>query len=358
VTFSFPKARLPGTLMFVFTALIASAPVLASSVTLKTVMGDVVIELYEEETPETVANFLNYVQDGDFNNSFIHRSDPDFIIQGGAYTFAEEVVTPIPTDPPVINEPGISNLRGTIAMAKRPGDPNSGTSQWFINLANNSELLDDQNGGFTVFGEVTGNGMDVVDAIAALPVLNAGTPCLGCSPLTELPLRDYPGGGAPIVEENLVMMDVVENSEFEINQGLNDTWYNIATNGQGFFIITYPELKTMFLTWFTYDTVRPDESVPFMLGEPGHRWMTAYGNYEGNRAELAITMTTGGIFDSGEPVPENSPDGIMIVEFEDCATGTVRYDITSISSQGEVPIQRVTPDNVALCEVLAAPDEQ
>jgi cyclophilin family peptidyl-prolyl cis-trans isomerase len=258
----------------------------------------------------------------------------------------------------VINEPGISNLRGTIAMAKRPGDPNSATSQWFINLADNSELLDDQNGGFTVFGEVTGNGMDVVDAIAALPVWNAGSPCFGCSPLTELPLRDYPGGGAPVEEQNLVMMDVSENSEFEINQGLNDSWYNIATNGQGFVIVTYPELKTMFLTWFTFDTVRPGETVPFMLGEPGHRWMTAYGPYEGNKAELAITMTTGGIFDSGVPVPENSPDGTMIVEFEDCATGTVRYDITSINSQGEVPIRRVTPDIVALCEALSAPDEQ
>ena len=348
----YPTGRMASVLMLAFTALIASAPALASSVTLKTVMGDIVIELYEEETPETVANFLNYVRDGDFNSSFVHRSDPGFIIQGGAYTFVEGVVTPIPTDPTVVNEPGISNLRGTIAMAKRSGDPNSATSQWFINLADNAALLDDQNGGFAVFGEVTGDGMDVVDAIAAVPLYNAG------SPFTELPLRDYPGGGAAVTEENLVMMDVSENSEFEINQGLNDSWYNIATNGQGFVIVTYPELKTMFLTWFTYDTVRPDESVPFMLGEPGHRWMTAYGTYEGNRAELAITMTTGGIFDSGEPAPENSPDGTMIVEFEDCTTGTVRYDITSISSQGEVPIQRVTPDNVALCEALAAPDEQ
>ncbi len=352
MNFCFPIARMAGVALLVFAALMASAPALASSVTLKTVMGDIVIDLYEEETPATVANFLNYVRDGDFNSSFIHRSDPGFIIQGGGYTFTEDVVTAVPTDPPVINEPGISNVRGTIAMAKRAGDPNSATSQWFINLADNAAILDDQNGGFTVFGEVTGNGMDVVDAIAALPVYNAG------SPFSELPLRDYPGGSAPVGEENLVMMDVLENSGFEINQGLNDTWYNIATNGQGFFIITYPELKTMFLTWFTYDTVRPDESVPFMLGEPGHRWMTAYGTYEGNRAELAITMTTGGIFDSGQPVPENSPDGTMIVEFENCTTGTVRYDITSINSQGEVPIQRVTADNVELCEALAAPDEQ
>ena len=273
----YPTGRMASVLMLAFTALIASAPALASSVTLKTVMGDIVIELYEEETPETVANFLNYVRDGDFNSSFVHRSDPGFIIQGGAYTFVEGVVTPIPTDPTVVNEPGISNLRGTIAMAKRSGDPNSATSQWFINLADNAAILDDQNGGFTVFGEVTGNGMDVVDSIAALPPLSAGIPCLGCPPLTELPLRDLQGGGAAVTEEYLVMMVVSENSEFQINQGLNDCWYTIATNGQGVVIVTYPELKTMFLTWFTYDTVRPDELVPFMLGEPGHRWMTAYG---------------------------------------------------------------------------------
>ncbi len=313
-------------------------------------MGDVVIELYDEQAPETVANFLDYVRDGDFNRSFIHRSDPGFIIQGGGYAFVDGVVTPVPTDPPVVNEPGISNLRGTVAMAKRSGDPNSATSQWFINLADNSAVLDGQNGGFTVFGEVTGNGMVVVDAIAALPVWNAG------SPFTELPLRDYPGGGAPVAEENLVLMDVIENSEFEMNQGLNDTWYNPATDGQGFFIISYPELKTVFLTWFTYDRFRPDESVPSMLGEPGHRWMTAYGTYEGNRAELTVTKTAGGIFDSGEPAPENSPDGTIVVTFENCETGTVRYDITSGESQGEVPIQRVTPDNIALCEALALPE--
>jgi len=350
------KARISGALIVMFAGLLAASPVPASSVTLKTVMGDVIIELYDDVTPETVVNFLNYVRDGDYNSSFIHRVDPDFIIQGGGFTFIDDVAAPVPTDPPVVNEPGISNLRGTIAMAKLGGDPNSATSQWFINLADNSGILDGQNGGFTVFGEVTGNGMDVVDAIAALPIYNAG------APFGELPMIDYPGSG-PAMEENLVMMDVVENSEnvineFEINQGLNDTWYNITTDGQGFFIITYPELKTMFLTWFTYDTVRPDESVPFMLGEPGHRWMTAYGSYEGNKAELAITMTIGGVFDSSEPVPGNTPDGTIVVGFDDCASGVVGYDITSINSQGEVPIQRVVSDNIALCESLSEPVAQ
>ncbi len=113
------------------------------------------IDLFEEETPETVANFLNYVNDGDYANTFIHRSVAGFVIQGGGFTFIDGERQSVPTDPPVVNEPGISNLRGTIAMAKLSGDPNSATSQWFINLADNAENLDGQNGGFTVFGQVT-----------------------------------------------------------------------------------------------------------------------------------------------------------------------------------------------------------
>ena len=86
------------------------------------------------------------------------------------------------------NEPFISNIRGTIAMAKLGGDPNSATSQWFINLADNSANLDTQNGGFTVFGHVTGNGMSVADAIAMLNRVNVG------SPFDALPVRDYTSG--------------------------------------------------------------------------------------------------------------------------------------------------------------------
>jgi peptidyl-prolyl cis-trans isomerase A (cyclophilin A) len=346
LTIKTPRAQILRVVIILVLALAATSPVLASSVTLQTVLGDVVIELYDDETPETVANFLNYVRDGDYNSSFIHRRVNDFIIQGGGFTYIDDSVDPVPKDPSVINEPGISNLRGTIAMAKVPGDANSATSQWFINLGDNSENLDSQNGGFTVFGEVAGDGMEVVDAIAALPTVNAG------EAFTDLPVIDFSSGDT-IQEENLVLMDVIENSEFVINQGLNDTWYNIETNGQGFFIIVYPSIKTMFLTWFTYDTVRPDESTPFMLGEPGHRWLTAQGNYDGNRAELTITMTRGGIFDSGVPTPVSTADGTIMVEFADCKAGTVSYNIPSIDSQGIVPIQRVVADNIALCEELA-----
>jgi cyclophilin family peptidyl-prolyl cis-trans isomerase len=87
----------------------------------------------------------------------------------------------------ITNEPGISNTRGTIAMAKLPDDPNSATSQWYINLADNLSL-DTDNGGFTVFGRVLGDGMTIADAIADLPRFNFGTP------FDTLPLRDYTSG--------------------------------------------------------------------------------------------------------------------------------------------------------------------
>jgi hypothetical protein len=239
-------------------------------------------------------------------------------------------------------------------MAKQAGDPNSATSQWFFNLVDNSAVLDDNNGGFTVFGQVLGDGMDVIDEIADLPVWNAN------APFNELPLIGYQGVG-DITEENLVMIDMMsdgDSSGFNINPGLNDAWYNLETDGQGFFINVFPDTGILFLSWFTYDTERPDDSVSANLGDPGHRWLTAQGAFAGNEAVLDITITSGGIFDSGTPVPDKTQDGTMVVTFTGCNQGTVSYDIPSIGRQGVVPIQRVVPDNVALCEQLNAPSAQ
>ncbi len=328
-------------------ALVFSGPLFATHVTMQTPFGEVEIELFDEDAPETVANFLNYVNDGDYANSFIHRVSPGFVVQGGGFAYIEETVVPVPADPPVINEPGISNLRGTIAMAKLGGDPNSADSQWFFNLGDNSGL-DSVNGGFTVFGQVTGNGMEVIDQIAALPIYNFG------SPFTELPLIDF-SGEEIISDENLVMIEIEENSSFLINPGLNDAWYSPLTNGQGFFIVVYPQIEQIFLSWFTYDTQRPDESVPAMMGDPGHRWLTAQGSYAGNKAVLDVYETKGGVFDEGTPAPATTKDGTIIVEFSGCEAGTVSYDISSINQQGVVPIERIVADNIALCIALGTP---
>ncbi len=142
----------------------------------------------------------------------------------------------------------------------------------------------------------------------------------------------------------------------ELNAGLNDAWFNPATGGQGFFIIVFPEKKQVFMAWFTYDTERPAEDVVALLGEPGHRWLTAQGPYDGNTANLTIFVTEGGVFDAAEPAASTdlAGDGTMTLEFADCTEGLVNYEITSLGISGEIPIQRIVPDKIALCEALAA----
>lgn len=139
---------------------------------------------------------------------------------------------------------------------------------------------------------------------------------------------------------------------FQINPGLNDAWYFPDTDGQGFFITVFPDIGYVSLSWFTYDTERPDNGVTANLGEPGHRWLMALGQYHGNRAEMDISITSGGVFDTPTEVTEVT-DGTIILTFADCTSGTVEYDIPSIGRKGTVPIQRVVGDNIAFCESYA-----
>jgi hypothetical protein len=140
-----------------------------------------------------------------------------------------------------------------------------------------------------------------------------------------------------------------------INAGLNDAWYSTATNGQGMTVTVYPDRKQMFVTWFTFDTERPPANATANLGEPGHRWLTAQGPYSGDKATLTIYVTEGGVFDSAQPATSTDPDGTMILEFEDCTEGLVSYEIDSLGISGEIPIERIVDDNVALCEALLNP---
>jgi peptidyl-prolyl cis-trans isomerase A (cyclophilin A) len=158
----------------------------ATIVQFQTVLGPFEVNLYDQSTPATVANFLNYVNTGAYANTVIHRGVNGFVVQGGGFTYqGTQNLGNVTQNAAVVNEPKFSNVRGTIAMAKLSGNVNSATNQWFINVGNNSASLDAQNGGFTVFGQVVGNGMDVIDAMNALPKF-AFT-----SPFNELPLRDY-----------------------------------------------------------------------------------------------------------------------------------------------------------------------
>ncbi len=133
-----------------------------------TVLGDIDVRLFQQDTPISVANFLSYADSGRYDNTYFHRLVSGFVLQGGGFLADTPTVQP-PRDPQILNEPGISNLRGTLAFAKLGGQPNSATNQFFFNLGNNSQNLDNQNGGFAVFAEVVDDaGLAIMDALAGL----------------------------------------------------------------------------------------------------------------------------------------------------------------------------------------------
>jgi len=148
-------------------------------VLLDTSEGDVFIELFPLDAPGTVDNFLEHVNRGLFGESFFHRLAPGFVLQGGGFRFSDAEGFDAVFDPdlgPITNEFGRPNLERTIAMAKLGGNPDSATSQFFFNLADNSANLDNQNGGFTVFGRVLDDASwSVVQSIAGLNTQNLTT---------------------------------------------------------------------------------------------------------------------------------------------------------------------------------------
>lgn len=141
-------------------------------ITIKTNHGDISVELFDEQAPISCDNFRQYARDGHYAGTVFHRVIPNFMIQGGGM---DESMTAKPTREPIKNEAdnGVSNKRGTLAMA-RTMVVDSATSQFFINLRDN-DFLDHgtRDFGYAVFGQVT-DGMDVVDAIAAVPTGNRG----------------------------------------------------------------------------------------------------------------------------------------------------------------------------------------
>ncbi len=202
VNLSLVKLGLALTVSFLLAVQSASA----TTVRVITSLGDFSIELFDDVTPATVANFLNYVNSGRFNGTVIHRSVSNFVVQGGAFSLNEALTgfVSVPTDAAVQNEFNVSNTRGTVAMAKLAGDPNSATSSWFVNLGDNSANLDNQNGGFTAFGRVIGDGMTVVDAIAALQTFTVGG-------IPDFPLINFTGGA--VTTGNFVNIAVVVEEE-------------------------------------------------------------------------------------------------------------------------------------------------
>lgn len=163
-------------------------------------------------TPATAANFLRYVDAGLYTDVIVHRSTADnAVVQAGGFRVTPSgvpIYDSIQTFGQVVNEPGNTNVRGTLAMAKVSNQPNSATNQFFFNVADNSGppySLDSQNGGFTAFARVLGTGMTVVDAITAVPQYDQSGLS---SAFNELPLVNYTSPD-PVTRDNLVKITSV-----------------------------------------------------------------------------------------------------------------------------------------------------
>jgi cyclophilin family peptidyl-prolyl cis-trans isomerase len=145
-----------------------ATPPTAPTVVLETSLGNIKMRLLKDKAPVTVDNFVKYVTTGHYNGTIFHRVIPGFMAQGGGFT---PDMAQRPTRPPIKNEAGngISNKRGTVAMARTP-DPDSATAQFFINVKDNGPSLDRgaAGAGYAVFAEVI-EGMEVVDKIVAVP---------------------------------------------------------------------------------------------------------------------------------------------------------------------------------------------
>ena len=139
---------------------------------------------------------------------------------------------------------------------------------------------------------------------------------------------------------------------FALNPGFNGSWFNIATDGQGFMFDVLPESNTFFAAWFTFDADEVASNQNKVIGSAEHRWFTALGAVgDTNTVELSVYNTSGGVFDDPTAV-SSQVVGSMTVKFDNCSEGTIDYSMDDGTLVNSIPIQRIAGDNVDLCESL------
>jgi cyclophilin family peptidyl-prolyl cis-trans isomerase len=265
------------------------------------------VELFDGVTTQTVANFLKYVSNNKWDNSIIHRAIRDFVVQGGGFT---GINVPITAYDPIINEAYYSNKRGTIAMAKQAGDPNSASGQWFFNVKDNGGTaatggLDYQNGGFTVFGRVLGTGMDIIDDIAEAPTYSYGSN----TAFTDLPLinfnqEDLLPQNFVRIEDIKVRKEVVVTGATSSNNALVTTSFDADGNLKLNILGDATGKVNITVTGVSADGSVITDTFEVTVGDTGASPMTNSGSIDidftrpTNITEQLFGLTSGGLRDS------------------------------------------------------------
>ncbi|MDR4520860.1 MAG: peptidylprolyl isomerase [Nitrosomonas sp.] len=227
-------------------------------------MGQFCMELLERQAPGTVANFIRYIDSGAYAQSIFHRSVPGFVIQGGGFKVTGSdtgaKVSVVDVFDPIKNEFGISNTRGTVAMAKVGRDPDSATSQWFVSLADNSANLDNQNGGFTVFAKILYDGMAIFDTIAALQRVNFG------GALSTTPTINFDVTQTPQVDNFVVISSVDVHDVTGVFDG-SAVGFTVDTGNNNFFDVRLQLVAAESGIVFELD----QDSITFLSAAPENR---------------------------------------------------------------------------------------
>ncbi len=279
--------------------------------TVHTSAGDIVIELFPNHAPKTVDNFLRYVDEGFFDDLIFHRVVPNFMIQGGGYT--DQIAYREPDYAPIINEAGngLLNRRGTIAMA-RTSDPNSATTQFFINLVHN-DFLD---GDYAVFGKVL-RGMETVDKIAGLSTSPISTPYGTWT--------DYPRN-PPVIHR------AVRSAGFPLMAEHSGSWYDEDNSGVGFNIEIANNASgdgpLAIVYWYNF-------------AGGGQFWLTGQNTFDWGANEVTVDLYSAeaGSFQNAES--DFEVYGSLTIRFDGCANGTASYSLPGFGS-GEIELTRLS----------------
>ena len=300
-------------------AVFAQTSTTEPTVRFKTNLGDIDVVLTPGSAPATVANFLNYVSRGAYNNSIFHRSAPGFVIQGGGFQFLNRAVVTTAQSAAVRNEPNVTNARGTIAMAKLGTNPNSATNQWFFNLAANGANLDRQNGGFTVFGRVANSsGLAVMDRIASQRIFNQSN-INGA--FDALPLQNFSSGTPQ--EANYILVTSITSLPFVTPAGFTSAGSSALTNPNG---IAPGEILAIYGT-----AIGPAQLVTLRLDSDGVVTTSLAGTrvlFDGSPAPLIFTVT--GQLSVVAPQSLAGKDSVqVVVEYLGVQTSAIRFSVVN-----------------------------